>query len=58
MREIKNKIIEDTTSVVPANSVGNGGVEGIGFGPKGEPGKKPLRAIVKRNMPIKFTKDN
>ena len=43
------KIKEDTTSVIPANKAGGGAIEGIGVGPKGEPGvypkKKKLRVL-------------
>lgn len=49
---------EDIQSPVPLNNVGSGGVEGIGVGPKGEPGvypkKKKLRVLfpmIKRTMP-------
>ena len=46
--------INETESAVPVNQAGGGGVEGIGVGPKGEPGvpkKKKLRSIVmKRNL--------
>lgn len=52
------KIKEETASVVPANAAGTGGVEGIGVGPRGEPGvptkKKKLRILfpmIKRKMP-------
>lgn len=41
--------IQETESGVPANQAGGGGVEGIGVGPRGEPGvpkKKKLRSIV------------
>ena len=49
---------EDLQSSVPLNNVGAGGIDGIGVGPKGEPGiyskKKKLRVlfpILKRKMP-------
>ena len=52
------KIKEDTSSAVPANAAGSGGIDGIGVGPKGEPGitkgKKKLRVlfpIIKRKTP-------
>jgi hypothetical protein len=55
---IENNLIEDTlaTSAAP-NSIGGGGVEGIGFGPKGEPGvnnkkKKKLRDIIMFTTPL------
>ena len=51
------KLNEDMTSAVPANAAGSGGVEGIGVGPKGEPGvypkKKKLRQIVMNKVPLK-----
>ncbi len=40
---------EDDVSTVPANKAGGGSIEGIGVGPKGEPGvypkKKKLRVL-------------
>lgn len=52
------KIKEETSSVVPANAAGSGGVDGIGVGPRSEPGvtrgKKRLRVlfpIIKRKVP-------
>jgi hypothetical protein len=37
----------------PANSVGGGGVQGIGFGPKGEPGMPPqLMPMARRGKKI------
>lgn len=43
------KVEEDLQSSVPLNNVGSGGVDGIGVGPKGEPGvypkKKKLRVL-------------
>jgi hypothetical protein len=33
-----SKIKEDLQSSVPLNNVGSDGIEGIGVGPKGEPG--------------------
>lgn len=40
---------EDLQSTGPLNTAGGGGVDGIGIGPKGEPGvypkKKKLRAL-------------
>lgn len=45
-------------NAVPANAVSSGGVEGIGFGPKGEPGGR--RAVVlkmlKRKLPYVASK--
>jgi hypothetical protein len=48
---MKKVIREDgVVSAVPANAAGSGGVEGIGVGPRGEPGvqprKKKLRDVV------------
>lgn len=44
-----DKVKEDLQSPVPLNNVGSGSIEGIGVGPKGEPGvypkKKKLRAL-------------
>lgn len=43
------KLEEETASAVPANSAGGGAVDGIGVGPRGEPGvnakKKKLRVL-------------
>lgn len=33
-----DKLKEDIQSSVPLNNVGSGSIEGIGVGPKGEPG--------------------
>ncbi len=33
-----DKLKEDLQSSVPLNNVGSGSIEGIGVGPKGEPG--------------------
>jgi hypothetical protein len=33
-----SKLKEDLQSSVPLNNVGSGGIEGIGVGPRGEPG--------------------
>lgn len=35
--------IKETESPVPANSAGGGGIEGIGVGPRGEPGVQPKK---------------
>lgn len=44
-----DKLKEDLQSSVPLNNVGSGSVDGIGVGPKGEPGinrgKKKLRVL-------------
>lgn len=45
----RDKPIHETESAMAANAAGTGGVEGIGVGPKGEPGvhlKKKLRTII------------
>lgn len=49
--------IKEETQPVPVNNVGSGSVEGIGIGPKGEPGvkRKKLRQLfplIRRNTPI------
>lgn len=45
------------SSSTPVNAAGTGGVEGIGVGPRGEPGvnlkKKKLRDITLMTTPIK-----
>jgi hypothetical protein len=44
-----------TTSALPGNNAGAGKIDGIGIGPKGEPGvnkKKKLRNILSRNAPV------
>lgn len=44
-----------TTSALPGNNAGAGHIDGIGIGPKGEPGvnkKKKLRNILSRNAPV------
>ena len=58
------KVEEDLQSSVPLNNVGSGGVDGIGVGPKGEPGvypkKKKLRALfpmMKRKTLRDITKE-
>lgn len=50
-------IREDVTSAVPANSAGAGGVEGIGVGPKGEPGVSRKKKMVDIIGPISRLKD-
>lgn len=52
------KLSEDMASVGAFNSAGGGAIDGIGVGPKGEPGvyptKKKLRVlfpILKRKVP-------
>jgi hypothetical protein len=53
-----DNVKEDIQSPVPLNNVGTGSIDGIGVGPKGEPGvhpkKKKLRVLfpmLKRSMP-------
>jgi hypothetical protein len=50
-------IKEDMASAMPANAAGSGGIDGIGVGPKGEPGvypkKKKLRDITLTKTPLK-----
>jgi hypothetical protein len=44
-----------TTSALPVNNAGGGKIDGIGIGPRGEPGvskKKKLRNILSRNAPV------
>jgi len=51
----KHSIKEDA----PTNSVGGGGVAGVGVGPQGEPGvpkKKKLRSIVMSKKPLSRNK--
>jgi len=50
----KHSIKEDA----PTNSVGGGGVAGVGIGPQGEPGipKKKLRSIVMSKKPLSRNK--
>ena len=56
MRVETNSLLEDGIAAGAANAVGGGGVEGIGIGPKGEPGmypkKKKLRDIVMTKTPL------
>jgi len=44
-----DEVKEDTTSAGAFNAAGGGGIDGIGVGPKGEPGvypkKKKLRVL-------------
>lgn len=54
------KIEEDIASTGAFNNAGGGGVDGIGVGPKGEPGvypkKKKLRILfpmISRKLPTK-----
>lgn len=45
-------------NVVPVNAVSGGGVEGIGFGPKGEPGGRRVifKKMLKRKLPYVASK--
>jgi hypothetical protein len=49
--------LNEQISSTPVNSAGSGGIDGIGIGPKGEPGvylkKKKLRQIVMSKVPLK-----
>ncbi len=45
-------IKEDTASVGAFNAAGGGGVEGIGVGPKGEPGVYPKKKKLRVLFPI------
>lgn len=56
-------IEEDTASSIPTNSAGGGTIDGIGVGPKGEPGvypkKKKLRVLfpmIRRKTPLETKK--
>ena len=52
---MKKQIKEDGVSMVggaPANSVSGGQIDGLGVGPKGEPGVKPKKK--KSVMPFKM----
>ena len=57
MRARITSISEDGIAPAPVNAAGTGGIEGIGIGPKGEPGvypkKKKLRDIVMTRTPLK-----
>jgi hypothetical protein len=44
------KVKEDIQSPTPLNNVGSGSIEGIGVGPKGEPGVYPK----KKNLRVLF----
>lgn len=53
------KLKEDTATTGAFNGAGSGSIDGIGVGPKGEPGvypkKKKLRVLfptLKRNPPV------
>lgn len=46
------KIKEDLQSSVPLNNVGSGSIEGIGVGPKGEPGVHPKKKKLRSLFPM------
>jgi hypothetical protein len=53
--DTNTKIKEDAVASGATNAAGSGSVEGIGVGPKGEPGvypKKKLRSIVMTKTPL------
>jgi hypothetical protein len=43
---------EETASAVPTNNAGGGNVDGIGVGPRGEPGIKPKKKKLRVLFPI------
>lgn len=43
---------EDIQSPVPLNNVGSGSIEGIGVGPKGEPGVHPKKKKLRVLFPM------
>ena len=43
---------EDLQSPVPLNNVGSGSIEGIGVGPKGEPGVHPRKKKLRVLFPM------
>lgn len=47
-----NKVKEDLQSPVPLNNVGSGSIEGIGVGPKGEPGVHPKKKKLRSLFPM------
>lgn len=48
----KRPIKEDTASVGALNAAGSGSVDGIGVGPKGEPGVTPKKKKLRVLFPI------
>ena len=46
------KVEEDLQSSVPLNNVGSGSIDGIGVGPKGEPGVKPKKKKLRVLCPM------
>lgn len=44
--------IKETESPVPANSAGGGGIDGIGVGPRGEPGVMPKKKKLRVLFPM------
>lgn len=52
---MKVELKEDPIAAGATNAAGSGSVEGIGVGPKGEPGvypKKKLRSVVMTKTPL------
>ena len=47
-----DNIGEETVSVVPTNSAGGGAIDGIGVGPKGEPGVNPKKKKLRVLFPM------
>lgn len=43
---------EETASTVPTNNAGTGNVDGIGVGPRGEPGIKPKKKKLRVLFPM------
>lgn len=46
------KVEEDLQSATPLNNVGSGSIEGIGVGPKGEPGVHPKKKKLRVLFPM------
>ena len=46
------KVEEDIQSSVPLNNVGSGSIDGIGVGPKGEPGVQPKKKKLRVLFPM------
>lgn len=49
---MNKKIEEDTTSVGAMNGAGSGAIDGIGVGPKGEPGVYPKKKKLRQLFPL------
>lgn len=47
-----DRVKEDLQSPVPLNNVGSGSIEGIGVGPKGEPGVHPKKKKLRVLFPM------